>query len=265
VLANFVYIATLVYSLTKLGNIVDDRLNPLLDRTEPVLDTQATGAAPANDLPAWLLDAVPAPAGTWKRTVSLWGGALAALAVVFAGSMWLFAEHSSGTSTAVVAPGAPAPAVQAQQEILPERKPSALPPLVLLTPAPAVPPVPAADKPAVPAPVAAKPLSVQAAVPQPVAVAPKTVAKAAAKPSPARSVVKAVLPKPVLVAKPAVAAPKRAPVLAKAKPKVVAGVMLPPARARRAIANAEPPPANTPSKCRTGELARECAARNGSY
>jgi len=182
-------------------------------------------------MPAWLKDPAPASSGGWKYTVALWGGSLVALVVVFGAAMWLFDQHQTDSPMPVAA-RATAP-VAAADPVVPARKESALPPMVLLAPAPA------------------KPVA-QVAVPElpaPVAIAEKPVAKAAPKPAPTQKV--------------ALAERAAAPARPKAKAKAPAGITLPPARERRLAA--EPPRENTPSKCQRGELARECAARNGSY
>lgn len=96
-------------------------------------------------MPAWLKEPAQSSGG-WQRTAALWTGSLAALALVFAGSMWLFEEHKADSAMGVVAMNSgaavsPAPVVQddmaGPQAVPVERaKVSKLPPLVLLEPAP---------------------------------------------------------------------------------------------------------------------------------
>jgi hypothetical protein len=121
-----------------LGNILDETDNATARKTEPGFGTyDAADAQPLDnemgELPAWLKHSAPPPSagGHWKQTAVLWGGSLAALAVVFAGALWLFDEHKNEGAMAVVAraelpaaPAAPAPSSA-----------SSLPPLVLLAPA----------------------------------------------------------------------------------------------------------------------------------
>lgn len=198
-------------------------------------------------MPAWLKDPAPAPGAGWKHAVALWGGSLVALAVVFGGAMWLFDQHNADSTKVVAAPNATPPVVPAAVSVVPERRESTLPPLVLLAPAPATPAALAEVPPPAVAELAPK------------VIAERTVAKAAPKPAP-QPEHKVALVKPAAVQ----ARPKARLALApKAKPRALAGITLPPAREPRIAA--EPPRENAPSKCQRGELARECAARNGSY
>ncbi|MES2319668.1 MAG: hypothetical protein V4631_19475 [Pseudomonadota bacterium] len=262
---------------------MDDRDYKQPGKTEPGFET-AQGADTVDvqplfpeldDMPAWLKQpAAPAPErSSWKQTLGLWAGSLAALALAFAGTMWLFDEHNADRAMDVVArsaqaPVAPAPVAQPAPQ--PART-STLPPLVLLQPAPGA----AVADPVTPPPVAVvkpAPLPPKAPVAK---LAPKAVvAKVAAKPVPAKLVPKAVpvAPRKALVAKSAVPkvrpklvavvsksapAPKRAPppVLTKAKPKLVAGARLPPAREPVKPATTAPTPV---ARCQPGGLARDC-------
>ena len=234
---------------------MDETENAQARKTEPGFGAYGEADAQPLDnemgeLPAWLRHSVPPPsAGShWKQTAVLWGGSLAALAVVFAGALWLFDEHNNERAMAVVAQSRlpePPPAAA------PQSSPSSLPPLVLLAPA-------SEPKISTPAPVLAAPAR---------ALAP---AKAKAKAPVARIAVKAPAAKPAvkpLLAKaPAKAPPprktapqpkaKKAPVLAKHAPA--------PAKAKpKMLASAAPSPAK-PAKahhCQSGELVRDCVNR----
>jgi hypothetical protein len=271
-----------------LGNTLDDRDNALPLRNEPSLDARRSAAPPdlpeVDDMPAWLKEPPPVPASGagWKQTVALWGGSAVLLAVVFAGAMWLFEEHKADSALEVVAASASLPAQPVAQPAAPGPAPAratGLPPLVLLAPAPATPAAPPAAvapvETATPAPPAAAVKPVEPVAPPIVKPAPRaTPAKPAKsmKPAPAKAAPKALaeparkpaLAGPVAVAPKAKAKPAVKPKRVAAKPKLSGGVTLPPARERSGQDETEQaPPA--PRKCQPGELARECAARNGAY
>jgi hypothetical protein len=269
---------------------LDDRNNGLPRKTEPGFEADAAGGVAAGhdspdagDMPFWLKEpaAQASVGGGWKQTMLLWGGSLLTLAVVFAGAMWLFDEHGNERAMATVAhaqlPAAPAAPAQ---PAAPRPNGGSLPPLVLLTPAPD-PAKPAAAKVIAPAPVAVAPVPAVAKVqtkppaariagkaPPPKPAAKSLLAKAPSKalpPAPhkallAKSPAPAPKAKARLVAgarKPLVLA-KHTPMTPKVKPKVVAGMVLPPAREREPL---RAQAAVQPHRCQPGELARECAAR----
>ena len=296
VLRGFVNIATLGYTLTKLGKILDDRQNRQSRKADPSLDAEGLADAPAmqsatpetDDVPVWLREPVPAPSGgggafaAFKRAAIFWGASVAALVVVFAGAMWLFDEHGSDQPLALESTAPPRTPTPAPAPVV---RTSALPPLVLLAPAPdpaaktgvpaAVAALPAPQSPlqALKTPAKAAPLAAQlvpkapAAKPVLAKAAPKAAPKvpaqlprkvALAKNTPVQTKAKpAAANKPVVVAKHA-----PAPAPGKAKPRLLAAVALPPARARSAERETQrAAPAKT-YKCYPGELARECEARH---
>lgn len=262
---------------------MDDMQNRQLRNAEPMLDADGLADAPAmlaptpaaDDLPVWLREPVPAASrgAQVKRGLVIAGGSLAALALAFAGTLWLFEQDGdSPVELAAASAGAaavPAPVAAAAPELPPLRpRSSPLPPLVLLAPAPD----PAAKE-------GAPAAAVALAAPQPAGALKKIEKPApvlatlsprapAAKPAVDKATPKAHAPRKIMLAKnsavqpkaksvaavrkPLVAA-KRAPAgsQAKARPRLLAAVSLPPARARAGLTH----------KCLPGELARECAAR----
>lgn len=126
-------------------------------------------------MPAWLKTPARQSSG-WRRTALVWGGSLAALALVFAGTMWLFEERKADNAPDAMAMSAPtevAPAgqIEAAPQAAPVAAPKAskLPPLVLLEPAPQKPAM--ADGGSAAAPAAALEPQPDAATPPPVVAA----------------------------------------------------------------------------------------------
>jgi hypothetical protein len=115
--------------LTKLGAIVDDRqlrqpAAPAMQHTTPEQGAVPTRLGKAR--------AAPPETGRWKRVALFWGGSLAALVLVFAGTLWVFeAPNVDHTKTVVTIP----PVAPLVPELAAEpARVSSLPPLVLLAP-----------------------------------------------------------------------------------------------------------------------------------
>ncbi len=295
--------------MTKLDAILDEKDYTLPHRTEPVFSTDGPAESPPHapemdEAPAWLNEqpAPPAERRNWKDTLLFWSASIAGVVVVFAAAMWLFDEHGASRPATVQASAQRAP-VPAAAPATPAAAASTLPPLVLLAPTPGTATPPKIDK---PAPVLAKlpsapsvpklasPKAAASKVAGPKPAAPKLAARTGpikppskgmpatphkALPAKATAVQLTVKAKAgVAVKKPAVAG-KHVPLAmkvktkAKAKPRALAGITLPPARER--IVQRDParapvaaptqvpaPAAPAARKCQPGELARECAANN---
>lgn len=279
---------------------------PSLDPSDAFSTAPVAAAAPqqppvpqAGDMPAWLANqsAPSSAAQRWGRRLMFLGAAVLAVALAGGATMLGLDLYESNASMEVVASSSQGSPVQpAPSGTLPyvEKRPSSVPPLVLL------PPDANAKKDAA-APVAAEAavkeaVAVDAAVPEsapteakvtapavsavnktPVAAVPaKPVVAAPVKPAataPVQSPANAIAAKPVSRPKPA-AAKKTAtvakrpakPVLARAKPaRPIKGTMLQPPRDRsdeRARDDDRPAPRQAiDRRCRPGELARECEAR----
>ena len=239
-------------------------------------------------MPAWLAKAPAAPtaAQRWGRRFMFLGAAMLAVALAGGATMLGLDLYESHASMEVVASSSQASPVQAAPAgTLPfvDKRPSSVPPLVLLPPdpnakkdvaAPVAAPTPvkevAAAAAAAAAAVAAPPVAVVKKTPAAVAAAP---AKPAAAPAVQSAPAAQVAAKPVSRAKiatarkPATTAKRPAkPLLARAKTvKPVKGTMLQPPRDRldeRARDDERPAPRQAiDRRCRPGELARECEAR----
>lgn len=226
---------------------MDDRNNSLPRKAEPGFEADQTGGvaaahddAVADDMPFWLKEpaASASAVGRWKHTALLWGGSLLTLAVVFAGAMWLFDEHSNERAMAVVAHSQlPAAPVAPAQAAPPRPSGAALPPLVLLAPA-----KPEAAK--VAAPVAVAPVL----APPTVRTKPPAARIAAKAPSKAQH--------KALLAKNAAPGPKARRPAGARKPLVLAKHTAPIARGKSKVQAAV-----QFHRCQPGELARECLAR----
>ena len=246
-------------------------------------------------MPAWLSNppAAPTAGQRWGRRLMFLGAALLTVAVAGGATMLGLDLYESNSSMDVVAANSK-PQVAASADALPfvEKRTTNLPPMVLLpqdanaaskkaaAATPAVPPeVVAQLAPAAPVPEIAPKIEKAVVTPPlaakkvekpilPVVAAKKDVIKPVKlAPPPPKKVALAPKPTPAMVAKKAALQAKRIanPVLAKAQPraKPVKGTMLQPPRERgRDPAFEDPPRQAADRRCRPGELARECEARN---
>lgn len=249
----------------------------------------------AGEMPAWLAKpaAPPSAAQRWGRRFMFLGAAVLTVALAGGATMLGLDLYESQRSMEVVAGSSQANPVSPGTLPFVEKRPTSVPPLVLLPPdpngkkeAPAVAvPVAGATEPAasvivtkdvkevvsapVPAPVRTAPDTTTAPIATPKALPAAPVAAAPAPPAAAAAPTAepVVRPKVALAKKPAPAAKRPAtPVLAKVKPaKPIKGTMLQPPRERSEDSARDDAPAAPRQaidrRCRPGELARECEAR----